>query len=204
MSQIYVPDTMKRLWARLIDQLLSLIFYIPVVKAFFLLVFTEQEVQISVMTLIVMAFIPAIYEGVWLWILQQTPGKWFLGLKVVDAYNPEKELAWQQCLMRALVGRLDLFFSLAIYALAFFRYDRTHLADWLVETRVVQMAPRVHKAKMRWLVGSIFVVFYGWQGIEQATLFLKNAKIESGQVSLRGVYQSLSGGADLEEVEEYL
>jgi uncharacterized RDD family membrane protein YckC len=189
-SFIYVPNTTRRLFARLIDQLITLIFYIPIAKAAMLLILTDQEVEISVYLLILMGLIPAIYEGMWLWLMQQTPGKWFLGLKVVSSDDPDRPLDWQQCVMRALVGRLDLFVSLAVYATAFFRYDRTHLADWLAETRVVQEKPRLKPAQCRWILGSLFVLIYSLQGLEQAAHFLKNASVHDGKISLRKIYET--------------
>ncbi len=200
MSFIYVPDTKKRLFARLTDQLITMIFYIPIANAVRLLVFTEQEVEISIYLLALMGLIPAIYEGMWLWLMQQTPGKWFWGLRVVSCDDPDRPLDWQQCVMRALVGRLDLFLSLAVYATAFFRYDRTHLADWLAETRVVQEGPRSKVAGCRWVVGSFLVLVYSIQGLEQAAQFLKNATVRDGKVSLRQIYEaqqiSLDGDED--------
>ena len=200
MNEIYVPDTFKRLAARLIDQVLCLIFYIPVMRAVYLLLFPDEEVTMSLGLLIILGLIPALYEGLWLWLMQQTPGKWFLGLKVVDAYNPQKDLSWQQCFLRALVGRFDLLFSIAIYATAFLRYDRTHVADWFAETRVVQFYQRPKKAKIRWFLGPVFILFYGAQGVGQAVQFLKGMKLENGQVSLHSVYKNMS--VPLEEMED--
>lgn len=167
MLSTYLPSTWRRLTANFIDEVLMLPFYIPFAGIFLRMMFSDEAVTISLMTFALILIIPAVYEFIFLVMLQATPGKWLLGLTVVPSCDVETPLDWRQSLLRATSKRLSLFFSLAIYVLAFFRYDRTHLADWVAETRVVQNQPRQKPARIRWFLGSIFLVYFcieGWMG----------------------------------------
>lgn len=187
MDSVYIPSTWRRLAAKGIDSLIRSLFYLPFVKSFFLLVFTDEDVSISLGSLFVMFIVPAIYEFVFLAFMQATPGKWLMGLKVVPFSDSSAQLDWRQCVLRPLVERLSFFFSLAIYALAFFRYDRTHLADWVAETRVVQAAPRSSKTKIRWFLGSIFILINVFEGLQSSSRVLEVIDWGRGQVDLRSL-----------------
>ncbi|WII70889.1 RDD family protein [Bdellovibrio sp. 22V] len=188
MEFAYVPSTWKRFFAHGIDQLFILPFYLPFAGVFFRLAFTEDDVFLNFIQLAVLFLIPALFEFVFLYLLQATPGKWFLGLRVVPAGDYQKPLHWSQCVLRALAGRLSFFFSWAIYALAFFRYDRTHLCDWVAETRVVQATPRANKAELRWIVGVIFVLLYAYEGLVSSQMILKSIDWSNRQANLREVF----------------
>lgn len=183
----YVPSTWARLFARLLDQVFQLLFYIPFGKILFDLVFTEDDVVISLWQLLALFLIPAIYEGVFLVLMQRSPGKWFLGLKVVPSHDVHAKLRWDQCLLRPLVGRLSFFFSLAPYALAFFRYDRTHLGDWVAETRVIQFTPRSSRPKIRWIVGTFFILTNAFEGMSSSARILNSIDWENRQVNVREI-----------------
>lgn len=187
MDNVYVPSTWKRLIAQGIDQFVRVFFYIPFAKPFFLLLFTDESVQISIVQFLVFFSVPAIYEFVFLILMQATPGKWIMGLKVVPRSHPADKLDWQQCVLRPLMGRMSLFFSWAMYATAFFRYDRTHAVDWVAETRVVQFTPRVTRTRIRWFLGSLLVVVNVYEGLVSARGILNAIDWESGQVELRSL-----------------
>jgi uncharacterized RDD family membrane protein YckC len=147
---------------------------------------------------VVLFFVPALYEFVFLTLMQATPGKWFLGLKVVPFADPMGRLDWQQCVLRPLMGRLSFFFSWAIYALAFFRYDRTHAVDWVAETRVIQFTPRLTRAKLRPVLGSLLIILYVYEGLLSAKGVLQKVDWENGQVELRSLmdFESLEDAMD--------
>lgn len=200
MDNVYVPSTFRRLAARGVDSLIRLFFYFPFVKSFFKLVFTEDEVVISLGQFVLFLMVPALYEFIFLVLMQATPGKWLMGLKVVPANRPFEELHWTQCVLRPLAERLSVLFSWAIYATAFFRYDRTHVADWFAETRVVQFVPRSSRAKLRWFLGSVLVLIYFSEGMTSARHMLQAVDLENQQVNLRSLVE-VDGMADL--MEEY-
>lgn len=197
MEMCYVPSTWRRLMAYGLDQIVSLLFYLPFLKTFFLLIFTEEEVFVSWVELIVMFIIPAVYEGLFLMVMQRTPGKWIMGLKVVPFSDPEAQLTWDQCVLRPITSRLTFFFGWAVYALAFFRYDRTHLADWVANTRVIQMEPRRSPARLRWLMGSFFVLFFVYDGLRGAAIRLSLLDFKNSKVELRQFFDF----ANVEEVD---
>lgn len=197
MDDVYVPSTWKRLIAVTIDQLMILPFYLPFAKKFFTVFFTDDDVYLSLLQLFILFLVPAFYEFVFLVVMQATPGKWLMGLKVVPHNSPYEELHWTHCVMRPVVGRLSFFFAWGIYALAFFRYDRTHLADWLAETRVIQFVPRARRAKLRWILGTVFVIMYAYEGLTYSSSVLNQIDWKNHQVDLR----ALTDIAGFEEIQ---
>jgi uncharacterized RDD family membrane protein YckC len=187
MENVFVPSTWKRLAAFFIDQIVMVLFYLPFAGKFFQAFFLDEDVYLSLIQLLVFFLIPALYEFVFLVVMQATPGKWLLGLKVVPQHNPYTPLHITQCIMRPVVGRLSFFFGWAIYAVAFFRYDRTHIADWVAETRVIQFKPRPMRAKIRWIAGSFFVLCYIYEGLAYSSSILSQIDWKNNQVELRNV-----------------
>lgn len=187
MDEVFVPSTWARLTARCIDQLISLVLYIPFAKTMFLLFLTDEDVIVSLAQVILFFLIPTFYEIFFLALMQRTPGKWFMGLKVVPAMDPHQNLTWAQCLLRPLVSLLSFFFGLAIYAVAFFRYDRTHIADWVAETRVVQNTARSARTKLRWVAGVFFILIYSGESLSSAAQILNQIDWKNGELNLRKV-----------------
>lgn len=192
MEAVYVPSTYRRVMAFLIDQVVSLLMYVPFYGVFSRLILTDEEVHLSVVQLFILLLIPAVYEFVFLALMQATPGKWLMNLKVVPNHHPDHKLEFGQCLLRPLTGRLSLLLSWAIYALAFFRYDRTHLCDWIAETRVVQFKPRASHARVRWFLGSIFILSHTYEGLSSASHAIRQINWQEGQVDLRALIPNTS------------
>ncbi|HWU43255.1 MAG TPA: RDD family protein [Bdellovibrio sp.] len=187
MKDIYVPSTWKRLIAFGIDQLFAALLYLPFAKTLWQLFSTDEDIYISLGKLFLLFLVPALYEFIFLMILQATPGKWIMGLRVVPAHNAYNELTLPQCILRPFVERLSFFFSWAIYALAFFKYDRTHLADWVAETRVIQFTPRIRRPRVRWIVGTVLLFSYLYQGLIYSTNVLNQIDWENKRVELRSL-----------------
>ncbi|WP_413574638.1 RDD family protein [Bdellovibrio sp. HCB290] len=192
MNDIYVASTWKRLIAQLLDQVFLLACYLPFGALFYRVWFTQEDVEISVFHLFVLFMVPALYEAVSLMLLSATPGKWLLGLKVVPADDPSKELLYTQCVLRPLTSRLTFFFSWAIYALAFFRYDRTHLSDWVAETRVVQFTPRPQRPTVRWVVGTLLILSYAYEGLLFSSNVINEINWKTGNADLRALVSASS------------
>lgn len=204
MDNVFIPSTWRRLAAHFIDQVLRLFFYLPFAKPFFLLLFSDHEVPLSLAQLIGLFLVPTIYEVLFLVLMQATPGKWIMGLKVVPAHNPFEYLSWQQCVLRPITQLLTFFFSWAIYAMAFFRYDRTHLADWIAETRVVQSTPRFTRASVRPFLGILFVLMNGFEGLSSARSVLDSIRWEEGMVDLRSLVdvEDFEGLGEFDDFED--
>lgn len=188
--EIYVPSTWKRLLANAIDQFFLVICYAPFFRSMYNLIFTEGEVELTLFQLLMIFLIPALYEAVSLMLISATPGKWLVGLKVVPANDPQKDLDYTQCILRPLTSRLSFFFSWAIYAVAFFRYDRTHVADWVAETRVIQFTPRGARPRIRWIIGTFFVLSYAYEGLSSASSVLNSINWQTGKADLREIMSS--------------
>ena len=184
-GEAYFPSTWRRLLAYFIDQGISLLFYLPFAGTVYKMVFTTEDVYLSVVELLVLFLMPAVYEFVFLLLMQRTPGKAVCGLWVVPFANVNEKLDWRQCVLRPLVGRLSFFFSWRIFALAFFRFDRTHLADWVAETRVVQSSKRENAPTIRWFVGLILVVSYAYEGLVSSSAVINSIDWVNLQVELR-------------------
>lgn len=187
MSYEHVPSTWKRLFAFSLDEILMIPFYFPFLGIGLQYFWGEGDVQISLLQFFLILMVPAVYEFVFLLLWQKTPAKWFFNLKVVPADNWEESLTWQQCLLRTLTKRLSVFVSSAIYALALFRYDRTHLADWVGETRVVQETPRPQRPKIRWILGTFFVIYFAGEGLVAASKVSKAIDWANSSVSLSDI-----------------
>lgn len=196
MDQVYFPSTWRRLWAFLLDQLFSLVMYLPFFGAFSKLIFTDNEAELSLIQLGLLLMVPAVYEFIFLALMQATPGKWLMGLKVVPVNNAEGKLEFSQCLLRPLTGRLSLLLSWAIYAVAFFRYDRTHICDWIAETRVIQFKPRAGRTRIRWILGSLFILSHGYEGLQSAAHTIQQINWEEGKVDLRALIPNTSSRAE--------
>lgn len=197
MTNVYLPSTWKRFVANGLDEMIMIPFYAPFFGIFFTMFTSEEGVSIPVFTFLLILLVPAVYEFVFLVLMQATPAKWLLGLKVVPVHNFEEPLSWQAALLRALAKRLSLFFSLAIYVVALFRYDRTHAVDWIADTRVVQNVPRNKPAKIRWIIGSVFVIYFCIEGWSAATKVIKTIDWQNNQVHL----DELLAAYNLEDLE---
>lgn len=196
MDQVYFPSTWRRLCAFVLDQIISMVMYLPFFHAFSQLIFTDGEAQLTLTQLGIMLMVPAIYEFIFLALMQATPGKWLMGLKVVPANNAENKLEFAQCLLRPLTGRLSLLLSWAIYAVAFFRYDRTHICDWIAETRVVQYKPRAARTRIRWALGIVFILGHGYEGMRSASHSIQQINWQEGKVDLRALIPNTASSSE--------
>lgn len=184
-----VPSTSLRIWAKAVDDLLITFLLIPAFGFSAFNLFSGGPLWISWAFLAYFLLIPLLYEGLALWIFGTTFGKWLFFLRVVPATDPRRPLEAGQAFTRALAGRFSFFFSYAVQATAIFRYDRTHLADWLGGTRVVTERPRPRRVSIHWIVGSVAIVVLLMSGLTVATLFLRGVSIEStGLVFLPSEY----------------
>lgn len=182
-----VPSSALRVWAKAVDDLMITVLLIPAFgfSAFYL--FSGEPIWISWPFVIYLLLVPLLYEGLSLWYFGTTFGKWLFFLKVVDARNPGVSLRPGQTFTRALAGRLTLFFSYAVQALALFRYDRTHLADWLGQTRVITTRQRPRQVTIHWIVGSIAFTLCLFSGLAVASAFMKQVSFETMGVLVQPV-----------------
>ena len=144
----YTASTVRRLLAYFIDTvIIGVLVGIPVSIELFRL-FLGEHVQISWLKLGLLLMIPLSLRFGFLMALGATPGKWLMGLRVVDA-KTQSRLAPTQALIRSLNDFLPFFFSYAPQVVAFFRADRRQLGDLLAHTRVIQFDPPISKPSSR-------------------------------------------------------
>lgn len=189
----YIAESSHRFYAKLIDQVIILFFSIPVFVSAFRQI-DENGIVVLHWSYVLYYFLLSLcYDFVSYYFFAQTPGKWVFDLTLVDSRNPQKELDHWQILIRLFATRLEFFFSWAIYAVAFFRYDRRHLADLIAGTRVSAVNRRQRPAKIRWIQGGLILLLSISQGPMVAYEKLKNVHFENSNF-----YMSLSG-EDMEE-----
>lgn len=112
-----------------------------------------------------------------------TPGKIMMGLRVVDSSDSREGLRVAQAFIRVLSRYLFTpFFGMALNLLMFYRYDRTHLFDWIASTRVVQLYPRLRPVKRRYIFATIMVVWIGLTNFMSAIKTFQSFKLESGMI----------------------
>lgn len=133
----YTANTLRRFFAYILDSLILWFFaFIPLSIDFGRWLFGEP-IEISWPRLSLLFLIPLVFRVGFLMSMGATPGKWLLGLRVVDATSGRK-LRLDQAVIRSLSEFLSFFFSYTPQVVAFFRADRRQLADLLAQTRVIQ------------------------------------------------------------------
>lgn len=163
----YVPKTSTRVIVRLIDScwagpLLFLFFDKSPLHYFSQGWVPLRNIIFYIITLIVCHVLFLKFKGA-------SPGKWILGLKVVP-YRPEsRDLTWSQASVRVLSSMmLGFLFSWAPYVLALMRFDRTHLVDWIAETRVVGLKKRPTQVVIYPKLAVVVFLFFALMGLGQA------------------------------------
>lgn len=174
-ENVHVPSSFHRFWARLIDGAVVATFLMPALRSTIGADLGAEAgaVELSWWLVLYVAAAPVAYETIALWIFGTTVGKWVFSLRVVAAGRPSVPPTGPSSLLRSLTGQLDLIFGHAVQALALFRNDRTHLADWVAGTRVVAARARGTAARPRILAGAIAVFVLGSAGWAVAGFFVK-------------------------------
>jgi len=133
-----------RIWRRLIayglDSFIAGLCFLPVWIQIVGSALQDQQVRIDWTWVALGILLQLFYKWLFLYFLGGTLGKLLLGLRVVSRNQPEKGLGLLQSLLRVLTDSLSFFFGNALRALALMRLDRTHVSDWVAETRVVQFS----------------------------------------------------------------
>lgn len=165
---VSVPSSMDRVGAKVIDEILIFILALPALIPIFSV---EGAEWIPWGLVAYLLAVPLAYEALAYWIFSQTVGKWIFSLRVNDSRDPHRPVELSRFLLRVLISRLSVFVSWAPQATAFFRYDRTHLADWLAGTRVVSLRPRPKRAVLHPWWGIFLVIFFIETGLSSAAIF---------------------------------
>jgi len=178
----HIPSTWSRLGAHFLD-----ILWCPFVALFFLdhrinyyiseKFFPLRSLAFTLLTLTLVKILCLKFVGA-------TPGKWLMGLRVVP-FRPGKgrELSWMSAITRVLTGAMLLpLFGNAPIVILFFRYDRTHLLDWLAETRVIGLVERPDRVRLRPLLGCILFIYFLFNGLSRAQDLLRKVDWQRGVI----------------------
>ncbi len=163
----HFPSTWRRISAHLYDQFYIVLLQSPVWIAVIMDFHNSDKIRISWPYLIYIVFISLAYEILSLYFYSATLGKWQMGLRVLSRHS-EGELGVDQAILRVLVSRLSFYLGWSIFALAFFRHNRTHLADWIAGTQVVSTKPRKSRPKIRLVIGTVLVLLTGTESIKSS------------------------------------
>lgn len=142
----------------------------------------EGRVAIEWRWLIAGLLLQLFYKWMFLYFVGATPGKLVMGLRVVPADAPESELGLLQSFLRVFADGLSLFFGLAPRALALVRLDRTHVSDWVAETRVVQLAPQPLLMKRHWVFAIAVLLISFFSQFSNLYQQMRWAQFEDGQI----------------------
>jgi uncharacterized RDD family membrane protein YckC len=181
-------STYKRFFAFHLDGFFVFFLWTPVWIQIVGSLVKTGEMHVSWKWLLISFALQFFYKVVFLKFAGATLGKLIMGLKVIPKYAEGQDLGWSQSLIRVLADHLGFFFSFATYALAFIRHDRTHLSDWLAETRVVQKNPRKKNTKRRWLLAIGLVVYFLISGFYSSYFLIQNLSWTTQGVSLNKNY----------------
>lgn len=151
-------STYRRFYAKIIDQILVSIFWLPVLIQLGFSYFSKSLFIIEWKWLILSFVLQFSYKVFFLKFLSATPGKLIMGLKLVSQSG--SELSWLQIILRVLADHLSVFFGWGLYSLAFLRFDRTHVSDWVAETRVIQKASREEPVRRRPLLALLLFLYF--------------------------------------------
>lgn len=174
---MYVASTFRRIMAHLSDELLSSVFFIPIIVSVFAQMSTHHEIVIPWKLFAAVWAARLVYEILCIYVLQALPAQYFLGLKILSTYQPEMGLGLLQITIRVLVGQLKYILGPSIYFMALFHRERQHIGDILAETRVVQIQERANSPKPMTVIASILVFSSLVVNLNESVEFVKQDRL---------------------------
>jgi uncharacterized RDD family membrane protein YckC len=173
-------STWRRLMAFWIDSFIAGICLLPVWLQLWGSTLIDENISVEWRWLAAGILLQLFYKWLFLYFLGGTLGKLLMGLRVVPNEHPENPLGLFQSLLRVLSDALAFFFGLAPRALALIRLDRTHVSDWVAETRVVQLVPQTQLIRRHWLLALVVMVLSFGNQFSQLYHTLRNVHFAQG------------------------
>ena len=170
-----IPSIRGRLLAKIFDEGIVLIINFPLwIRIFHS--YERSEVLILHWGLVVYYFASkSTYEWFSTYFWGATIGKYLMGLRVIPCDHRTQHLGFSQALLRVLCNQLDIYVGWALYVVALGRFDRTHVADWIADTRVIEIAPSSPgPIKIYPFVVLVLFSFFLFQGLSGAVEFLQS------------------------------
>jgi uncharacterized RDD family membrane protein YckC len=140
-SKYFTASTVRRLGAYVVDACIVGLLFLPVSLQAWQSYLARGFVEIEWKWIAVCFLLQFSYRWLFLKLLGATLGKMLFGLRLISI-NGNEQLTWMQSFLRVMVDHLSIFLGEAFKALMFLRFDRTHLSDWVAETKVVQFQRR--------------------------------------------------------------
>lgn len=181
---MHTPGMLRRILAFVIDSWIAGLFFAPVWIQLLasMLQFGQLEVDLSwVLICFLMQFA---YSWLFLYFLGGTLGKLLLGLRVVPRSSPTDPLGLFQSFLRVLTDQLSLFFGQSLRALALIRLDRTHVSDWVAETRVIQLKPSGFHARRHVILALLVALVSLVTQFQEAYRLVQSVELTEGRFVL--------------------
>lgn len=182
-------STGRRVMAFLVDSIIGTLFMIPVWVQLLFSYFSggleRGALAVEPRWILLSGLLIFFYRWLFVFFLGGTIGKLLTGLRVISVHNPTESLGLFQSFLRALTDGLSLFFGQSLRALAFLRYDRTHVSDWVAETRVVQFVPRKRLPQRRVWLAIFLVLISFWDAFQGIYMIIHRVHLDSGQLVLK-------------------
>ncbi len=180
----YFPSTWRRLVAHFVDRFYIGILQSPVWIKVGIDYMKHNELRLHWSHLAYAILVSFLYQVLSLYFFSTTLGKWQWSLKVISRHKngSDDSIGMDQAILRTLVSNLSFFFGWSMYALAFFKYNRTHLADWAAETQVVSLKERASLPHVRWILAIGFIFLTLSESLKTASITLNSIKWASPYV----------------------
>ncbi len=175
-------STWRRIFAHMVDSVVSFGFYLPMWIQAYSFVFEGGSLTIDIRWLVICSFCVFLYRWMFLFFLGGTIGKLMFGLRLVSSAEPHGSLSLMQAFLRVLTDGLSLFFGYGLKGLMFLRFDRTHVSDWVAETRVVQASPRPSLPKRRVLLAVFIFCFSTFNTFKGLYHLARESSFDRGQI----------------------
>jgi uncharacterized RDD family membrane protein YckC len=195
--------TEKRILAFGVDRIVEAILYLPIWVQLAASYLSDGVYSVSLRVVLACLLMHLLYDWMFLYFLGGTVGKLLFGLRVVPRREPFQTLTLMQSLLRPLTDRLSIFFGQALRALAFIRFDRTHVSDWVAETWVVQTVPRRRRPLRRYVLAVLIVLFSLSSSFLQFYRLVQSAHFDQGRVTFDVPAEASPVPANQQETETF-
>lgn len=184
---MYTARTGRRLLAFWIDSFFLGLCFVPIWIQLVGAYIRDQEMSVSWNWIVMGYLLRLLYKWMFLYFLGATVGKWLLGLRVVPRAHPADGLGLFQIFLRVLTDDLAFFFGQSLRALALLRLDRTHVSDWVAETRVVQFSKPQNSIKRHWILALVIIFFSFISQFQSVYELFQRLEWRAGQVIIRSL-----------------
>lgn len=186
--QMETSSLYRRVSAYLVDSFILAMCFLPVWIQLIGSYLNDGVWAVSISWLLVGFLFQLFYKWLFLYFLGGTIGKLLFGLRVVPAAHPENSLGLFQSLLRVLTDSLSIFFGQALRAAALIRLDRTHVSDWVAETRVMQFEPLRSPPTRHWILAILVVVITFCAQFQKIYQTFQSAEIADGEIVFDASY----------------